>query len=228
MMIMHRPESDWLRSAVVTWRSVWPVEPAKWITGSWWKKSVPRCHFRNSSTSQHWSVLDHLHLISPNLFHLVLSASKSSNKEHVGVFWEWQPVTASALLCDSFWRIAAVLFSEIFVTLSFYLNFLAPSCQPYCIWNDLSTMPYAYVQGCLLAQPANRSVRGWVYMLNSRSSAARLVLRRLLLPAFGDQVSSNILPSYLEQSSNLTVWSFFTHWPREIICLASAWALVPF
>lgn len=67
-------------------------------------------------------------------------------------------------------------------------------------------MPYAYMQGCfLLAQLANRSMqgwvhmlKGWVHMLNKRSSAARLAFCRLLLPAFGDQVSSNILLAHLK------------------------------
>lgn len=170
---------------------------SKWITWSWWKNRVLRCHFRNSSVSQHWSVFDHLCLLPQNLFHSVLSASKSSNKQHISVFWQQQPITASTSLYFSYLRTCS--FSETFITLSFYLNFLTPSCQSYYIWNDLSTMPYAYVQGCfLLAQLANRSMRGWVYMLNRRSSAARLVFCRLFLSAFGDQVSSNILLSHLK------------------------------
>lgn len=76
----------------------------KWITWSWWKNRVPQCRFRNPSASQHWSVLDHLCLLPQNLFHSVLSVSRSSSKEHIRVFLQQQPITASTSLYFSHLR----------------------------------------------------------------------------------------------------------------------------
>lgn len=196
---------------------------SKWNTWSWWKNRVPQCHFGNPSASQHSSVLGYMSLLPQNIFRSTLSASKRSNKEHVGVFWQQQPITGSTSLYFSHLRTCS---SPGFGDFHHNTFLFEPP--------DSSLLSISYLKppfhsargvcaGCfLLAQLANTSMRGWVYMLNRRSSAAKLVFCRLFPRASGDQVSSNILLSHLKQNSNLTVWSSFTHWPREIIFLANA------
>lgn len=82
---------------------MWPAEPANETRGAG-ERTESHSAISGTSASQHWSVLGYMSLLPQNIFRSTLSASKRSNKEHVGVFWQQQPITASTSLYFSHLR----------------------------------------------------------------------------------------------------------------------------
>lgn len=190
---------------------------SKWITWSWWKTNLIVPFHDLLSITPLDPYLTTSGLLPKNFIHSVLPPSKSSNKEQISVFGKQPFITSSAIFFPL--KNLQQSWFQTFITPPFYLSLLTPSCQPHCIWNDLST--HAHVQGCsLLTHLANRCV----------STSSREDPEQLGSYSAGCSWRSSLkqhLASHLEQSLNLTVQSSFTHWPKQILFPANTPVLVP-
>lgn len=76
---------------------------SKWNTWSWWKNRVPNSAISGTPLHHNTGLSLATHL-PQNIFHSMSSASKRSNKEHIGVFWQQQSATGSTSLSFSHLR----------------------------------------------------------------------------------------------------------------------------
>lgn len=160
LLIMHKPESDRLRSVVVTHEDQCDLLNQQMNHMELMKEQSPTVPFQEllciTTLICPWPAV----FTPKNLFHSVLSASKSSNKEHTGIFWQQQPITASTSLYFSHWRTcSSLVFTEFHhIILLFELpGSLLPTLLHLKLPFHNAIRLYA---GLLLVSPAGKQVWG--------------------------------------------------------------------